>query len=72
MEIVAKFGAAARGFWWALEDEERKLVIGGLVYALWIVAAMVRAQSAAGERERERRALASAIVDELAVRSERS
>ena len=65
MEIVAKFGAAMKGFWWGLEDEERMMVISGLLYALWIVASVYRAGAVEREKERERHALAAAIAEEL-------
>ena len=64
-EIVAKFGAAMKGFWWGLEDQERMMVVSGLIYAAWIFAAMFRAREVEEQKELERRQLASAIAEEL-------
>lgn len=57
MEILAKLGSAMSGFWWALDDHERKLLILGGAYMVGMVIYL----STAEQRRRDQ-------IDELADR----
>lgn len=62
MEIVAKFGAAMKGFWWGLEDEERMMLVSAILYG---VAIFVGNRMTAQAKERDRRELAMLVAEEL-------
>ena len=61
MEIIAKFGSALSGFWWSLDDHERRLLVIGTSY---LVAMTVYLATA----ERRRRESIDELADRIAER----
>lgn len=61
-EIAAKFASAMSGFWWALDERERRLLIMGLVLLAW---ALVSLPLERQRRERERSELAAEVAAQL-------
>ena len=62
MEIIAKFGSALSGFWWSLDEHERKLLIIGGAY---LVAVVLYTSTAQERRERELEELAARLEQRL-------
>lgn len=62
MEIIAKFGSALSGFWWSLDEHERKLLVIGSAY---LVAVACYAMTAQGRRERELDELVDRVAERI-------
>ena len=60
--MFERLGDAALMFWQSLDDRERRMIVMGVVYGVYLVAASVAASK---HREHERRQLAIAIAEEL-------
>lgn len=65
-EIAAKFVSAMSGFWWALDEQERRLVLLGLAY---LAAMIVWVPLERSRKERERQELADEVARILVERS---
>ena len=65
VEIVGKFGASMSGFWWSLDDEERKLLLGGVAWAILMV---VQVGLERERKRRERDELVALVAEEVAAR----
>ena len=61
MEILAKFGSALSGFWWALDDHERRLLVIGSAYLVAMTFYLATA-------ERRRRDQVDELADRIAER----
>lgn len=50
-ELASKFGAAMRGFWWALDERERRILLGAGVWVCVIGLELLAASSARRRRD---------------------
>ena len=62
MSIVERLGDAALMFWQSLDERERRVVVFGLVYAVYL---LVQIPLEAKRQENDRRELAAAIAQEI-------
>jgi hypothetical protein len=61
-EIAAKFASAMSGFWWALDERERRLLVMALCLIGW---ALVSVPVERQRRSRERAELAAEVAAQL-------
>ena len=60
--IVAKFGSAMSGFWWALDEQERRVVI---IAGCWLAAMLVNVPLEQRRRARQRDEITAQVLEEL-------
>ena len=63
-EIIGKFGSAMSGFWWSLDEHERRLI---LIAGVWAAVALLELL-AASSTARERKQLVDDVAAELEAR----
>lgn len=65
IEIMGKFASSMSGFWWSLDDQERRLLVLGLA---WVAATIVLVPVSRAKAERERQELVDQVTERLAAR----
>lgn len=65
VEVAAKLAAAARGFWWSLDDQERAAV---MMTGLYLLALLLGAPLARQRAARERAELLDELLEEVSRR----
>jgi hypothetical protein len=64
-EIMGKFASSMSGFWWSLDDQERRLLVYGVLYLAALVVAIPMTKARDQKRQDE---LADAVAERLAAR----